>query len=93
MLLSKLLENVEIEQMKNYYDCEINEVVTNSLNAKDNTMFCCIVGEKVDAHNYTKDAIENGCKVFLVERVLQISDNSVIQIKVASVRNINNFYT
>ncbi|MGN1227381.1 MAG: Mur ligase family protein, partial [Christensenellales bacterium] len=97
MLLSKLLNGVEVVEIKNMIDVDIEKITDKTNEVTDKSMFCCIVGEKIDSHTFVGDLTKRGCKVFLVEKFLNDVDSSIIQIKVKSVRKqmcivISNFY-
>lgn len=47
---------------------QINEVSTNSKKMEGNALFVPIVGERVDAHDFIKDAFENGAKACFTSR-------------------------
>ncbi len=97
MLLSKLLSNVENVEYKNFKDIDILSICDNTKEVKAGALFCCVVGEKYDAHNYVKVIAEYGCKAFLVEYFINGLGDDIIQIKVDSVRKqmckvASNFY-
>lgn len=48
---------------------ELEKVVIDSRNAKEGTMFFCIIGEKVDAHRFLPDVREAGCKTVVVSDI------------------------
>ncbi|MBQ8749167.1 MAG: UDP-N-acetylmuramoyl-L-alanyl-D-glutamate--2,6-diaminopimelate ligase [Clostridia bacterium] len=96
MKLSKLLKGVKIIESINFNDIEILNITDNSNQIKESTIFCCVVGEKIDAHSFIPELAKQGCQVFLVEKInKEIKD--IIQIKVDNVRKemcvlISNFY-
>jgi UDP-N-acetylmuramoyl-tripeptide--D-alanyl-D-alanine ligase len=47
---------------------QINEVSTNSKKMEGNALFVPIVGERVDAHDFIRDAFENGAKACFTSR-------------------------
>ena len=63
---------------------EIIDVISDSREVKQGTLFCCIKGEKSDGHEFAKAAEEKGACAFLCEREL---DTTKPQIIVNSVRD------
>lgn len=86
MLLSKLLENVDVIEKLNYKDCNITSITDKSDDACESMVFCCVVGEKKDAHSFIKKSIEKGCRIFLVERLIMGLSNDIVQIRTSNVR-------
>ena len=62
---------------------EISDVISDSREVKNGTLFCCIKGEKSDGHEYAKIAENSGACVFLCEREI---DSNLPQIIVKNVR-------
>lgn len=52
----------------------ITSVTTNSKDKNENSLFVPIVGERVDAHDYIKDAKENGAVACFVSREVELLD-------------------
>ncbi len=65
---------------------EIDEIVIDSRQAKNKTMFVAIVGESQDGHKYLEAAYDMGCRVFLIsdESFLTESMTEASVIKVAN---------
>lgn len=85
MKLKKLLENIDVEEVKGDldYDLEITDVCVHSGKVSPGAIFVAIKGHETDGHKYIKNAIENGASVIFVEEFQNIS---LPQIKVASGR-------
>ncbi len=66
-------------------EIRIENVCYNSKYAKDGSVFVCIVGETVDGHRYAKGAYDNGCRVFVVTKDIELPDDAV-QLKVDNSR-------
>ena len=62
---------------------EISDVISDSREVKNGTLFCCIKGEKSDGHEYAKIAENSGACAFLCEREI---DSNLPQIVVKNVR-------
>lgn len=50
-------------------DNTVRYVCTDSREAKSESLFCAIIGERVDGHNYIVSAYKNGCRVFLCQTI------------------------
>lgn len=74
MLLSKILSSITFSgEIKE--DCEIRDITYNSKNVKLGSLFVCISGFKVDGHRYALSAYENGARVFIVEKEVDLPDD------------------
>ncbi len=71
MKLSDILYTIEV---KGKYDAqtEICDIAYDSRKAKENFMFVCLCGARTDGHNFAKSAYDNGCRVFLCEREIEL---------------------
>ena len=58
---------------------DIHEISTNSKEIGDNCLFIPLVGEKFDAHNFIKGAIENGCICTLSHKKLDIENYILVE--------------
>ena len=76
MKLKTLLEGIDFECnfFKNLY---IKDIVCNSKNVIEDSIFVCIRGQKNDGHNHYNDALERGASYILTEEDLNI-DNQII---------------
>lgn len=59
-----------ISKDDNNSDPVIEGISYNSRTIKPGELFCCLVGESYDAHNYVNDAIKNGARAILAEKEL-----------------------
>ena len=64
-------------------DCEICDVTHTSQEVKSGSLFCCIIGETNDGHDYAEQAIAAGASALLVQRELPVS---IPQVVVSDVR-------
>lgn len=65
----------------------VTDVCYNSKLACSGTVFVCIVGETVDGHRYAKNAYDNGCRVFVIQKDTEISTlDDIITLKVENSR-------
>ena len=88
MKLSKLCERIDFELLQGSMETEVADVIYDSRNITEGTMFVCMVGAVTDGHKYIPDAIEKGASVIVLEReeeAEQIPENITV-IKVVSAR-------
>ena len=83
MLLKNILSGLVTNE--NYNDnensIEINDIVYNSKNAKENTIFVALKGALSDGHKFVSDAYNNGARVFIVQDDVKLnSDAKVIKV-------------
>lgn len=68
--LSKIAEIVGVKsKVPKVRDVEITSLERDSRKAGKNSAFFCIKGALADGHDFAQGAYENGCRVFLCERV------------------------
>ena len=74
-------------------DLKVNSIVTDSRQAKENTLFVAIKGEKVDGHSFVENTYKQGAVCAVVEEEV---DCKIPQIKVEStlqaVKDIATYY-
>ena len=69
MRIAELFEGAGIEYPQDMADIEIKEIVTDSREASEGSLFICICGGRADGHEYIGDALQKGTKVIVAERV------------------------
>lgn len=69
--LADVLNNLKYTLVSGNVETEIDDVVYDSRKAGENNAFICIIGAVTDGHDYIKSAIENGCKVFVIQKELK----------------------
>lgn len=69
MLLSNLLSQINVTQEYQPKDMEIEGVSYHSKEVSNNHLFVCVVGYKVDGHQFLSNAVENGAVAAIVEKV------------------------
>ena len=87
MILSELFKDIKYSLVKGEMENAINDIVYDSIKAKEGTMFMAIVGSQVDGHDYIEDAIKNGSKVILISKDINVDDDVTV-IKVDDTRKI-----
>lgn len=90
MKLIKYLEKLDYKCIKGSTDIIINDVVYDSRKANEENAFICIEGAVTDGHKYIRNAIEQGCKVFVIQKDIEslqeLSEPEVTVIKVNDTR-------
>lgn len=72
MKLLKLLDGVSYELLSGSLDIDVNHVQYDSRKITERDLFVCLTGFEVDGHDYAFKAIENGAKVILCEKNINI---------------------
>lgn len=88
MLLSQILTDLEYTTKVSpsvIEDTEIADIVYDSRRASFGTMFVCLVGAVSDGHNYALSAYDMGCRVFMVQRELELPEDA-LQVVVSDTR-------
>ncbi|MEY3988760.1 MAG: UDP-N-acetylmuramoylalanyl-D-glutamate--2,6-diaminopimelate ligase, partial [Actinomycetota bacterium] len=75
---------IAVNQIIGNAKVKVSDITHDSSKASNGVMFCCIVGENVDGHNFAKVAVANGAVAVLVERRVDVD---VTQIVVSDVRS------
>ncbi|MBO7148989.1 MAG: UDP-N-acetylmuramoyl-L-alanyl-D-glutamate--2,6-diaminopimelate ligase [Clostridia bacterium] len=79
MLLSDLLLSVPVQTLPDK-DYEICDIVYDSRKAYEGVVFVCLAGTQSDGHDYAKSAYQNGCRVFLAQKPLDLPDDACVVI-------------
>ncbi len=67
MKLKLLCDAIGIDCPEAYFDCEIEDIATDSRKAMNGAMFVCLRGTQFDSHSYIQNAIDNGAVCVLTE--------------------------
>lgn len=78
MKLSELLLNLEFTADNYLPDADITDICYDSRKAKAGNAFVCIKGYQSDGHKYAKSAYDNGVRVFIVEKVLDLPKDCTV---------------
>ncbi len=78
MILSELLNSTGLEnRICGDAKSEVNDICFDSRVAKEGSFFFCLVGASSDGHLYAKNAYDSGCRIFAVERDIELPDDAV----------------
>lgn len=72
--MKKILNNLDYEIIIGNLNANIMDIVIDSRNANENSLFVCLIGAKTDGHNYIENAYNQGCRNFLVEKDVGLDD-------------------
>lgn len=80
MKLRNLIEGLEYKvspELCEIENIDVEDIVYDSRKAKCNTIFVAIKGETMDGHKFIPNAYENGCRIFLVDRDVDVEKDAV----------------
>ena len=94
MILSKLLENLNAENIYGELNLEIENIETDSRCITKNSLFICLTGSDYDGHNFVRQAELYGAVALITEKKLNTSLTQVIVKDTRKAMSIlaNNFY-
>lgn len=75
-----------LSQASRIWDEPISVLRCDSRLATVGTIFFCLVGKTSDGHSYAPSAYRNGCRIFMVERPLELPDDA-LQLQVPDTRH------
>ncbi len=70
----------------------VTDVTTNSKEAKDGSVFIAIKGERFDAHDFVKSAIQNGAVCAVTERAVEDAKCIIVDSTRSAYLNIAHYY-
>lgn len=78
MILSELLGKTELEyEISGNKAAEVTSIAYDSRKATSGSFFFCLTGAKSDGHSYAMGAYDSGCRIFAVERRLELPQDCV----------------
>ena len=97
MILSDILNGVDVLDILGNKEIEISEIVFDSRKAVKNSLYIAIKGTLVDGHQYISSAIEKGAKAIVCEVLPEQKEEGIIYIKVENSSKVlgllaSNFY-
>lgn len=78
MELQKIIQNLEFKGIKNYKNLDIQSLTNVSEEKTIKGMYFCLKGNKVDGHNFSSQAIQNGAICLVVERFLDLPITQIL---------------
>ena len=97
MILSEILNGVDVLDILGNKEIEISEIVFDSRKAVKNSLYIAIKGTLVDGHQYIPSAIEKGTKAIVCEVLPEQKEEGITYIKVENSSKVlgllaSNFY-
>lgn len=86
MHLTEVIKELDYIEIKGSLDKEIQGIAYDSREVKEGYVFVAICGFTVDGHNYVNMALENGAKVLIVEKAVEVNKEDITIIKVQNSR-------
>ncbi len=59
-------------------DVKISDITNDSTQVSSESLFCCVVGDLVDGHEFARDALHAGASALLVERELPLDCAQIV---------------
>jgi len=72
--IEKLLQGLDYKLVKGPHDVDVQGLCYDSRKASAGFLFVCIPGLKTDGHQFAAQAIANGARVILAEKVIELPD-------------------
>lgn len=81
MKLAELLAQVEnYKVVKGSTEIEISDIVYDSRKVKKDCLFLCVIGSRMDSHDFIEEAVEKGASAILIEKDVEVlADVTVIR--------------
>ena len=86
MKLANLLNELEYECIQGTIESEVTEVIYDSRKVSKDCLFICIEGSNFDGHTFAKAVVEQGAKVLITSKPVEIDHKDITIIKVADTR-------
>ena len=77
MQFSKLIADLAIPCDERMAACEVTSLCNDSRKACEGALFVCVSGMTVDGHDYAREAYRRGCRLFIVERTLDLPSDAM----------------
>ncbi|MDO4488745.1 MAG: UDP-N-acetylmuramoyl-L-alanyl-D-glutamate--2,6-diaminopimelate ligase [Eubacteriales bacterium] len=91
--MNKLIEwmdGTDLKCLKGSAEVNVDEVIYDSRKARENAVFVCMMGSRIDSHTFIKDCYEKGVRTFVVEKELgelELPEGEINIFKTEDVRN------
>ncbi|MDP5273152.1 UDP-N-acetylmuramoyl-L-alanyl-D-glutamate--2,6-diaminopimelate ligase [Chengkuizengella axinellae] len=72
MLLKEFASLLKLSTIHGDADTVITGIQTDSRKIKSGDLFVCVVGHRMDGHNFAEQAVENGASALVVERKVKL---------------------
>ncbi len=94
MLLSKLLEGVQVKNYIDKKDVDIKSICLSTKDVKNDCLFFCLSGTQFDGHEFAEIAKQKGAKAIICERPLETDITQIVveDSRIAMALIASNFY-
>ncbi|ACL69660.1 UDP-N-acetylmuramoyl-L-alanyl-D-glutamate--2,6-diaminopimelate ligase [Halothermothrix orenii] len=82
MKISELIKDITPVETRGDLDKEIDNIVYDSRQVTDNSLFICIEGFNTDGHKYIDKAIKKGAVAVVIEKDLEVYSEDITYIRV-----------
>lgn len=72
--MNKIFENIRYKELKKGIEFNIEGIEFDSRKIKENFVFIAMIGAVADGHNFIQTAINNGAKLIIVEKEVDIEE-------------------
>ncbi|PNV59756.1 UDP-N-acetylmuramoyl-L-alanyl-D-glutamate--2,6-diaminopimelate ligase [Clostridium sp. chh4-2] len=86
MKLIQWLDKMEYKLLQGTLDLEVGDVIYDSRKAKDETVFVCMMGSRIDSHDFIDDVVQKGVKAIVIEKDLENLPDGITVIRVDNSR-------
>ena len=86
MKLIQWLDKMEYKLLQGTLDLEVGDVIYDSRKAKDETVFVCMMGSRIDSHDFIDDVVQKGVKAIVTEKDLENLPDGITVIRVDNSR-------
>ncbi len=80
MILSKLIKNLKIEKVSGSTEITIDGICFDSRKIRQNGLFVCVPGFKVDGHAYASEVVSRGAVALIVEKEVNIPKDKAVTV-------------
>lgn len=80
MKLSKILCNIKHECIQGKTDIEINDIVYDSRNIIEGSLFVCLKGSNIDGHQFAQEAVGKKAAAIITSENIDINNTNVIMV-------------
>lgn len=82
MKLIQWLDKMEYQLLQGSLDVEVEDVVYDSRKAKEKTVFVCMMGTRIDSHDFIEDVAKKGAAAIVIEKDVESLPKEITVIRV-----------
>lgn len=86
MLLKDLIRGLDVLDIRGTLDIEISNIAYDSRKVREDVLFVCIDGTKVDGHKFIRSAVQSGAKALLVQKNIVDIPEGVTVVRIEDTR-------